>query len=99
MFYWIIPIVLWAAYFWLKQFRLRQKHKYFAIRSAKEIWQHALDERGQSLLLFMPVASALIVTLAYLKGGWGSALIATPGASIYAALVVVSERYPLAKYA
>jgi len=99
MIYVMVPIVLVTAYLWLKQFRLREQHRFYAVRSLKQIWQQALHERWSSIILFLPIGSILVVILGYIKGGWTWALITIPGMCVYAVLVIVSERYPLAEYA
>ena len=91
--------LLWCVYHWFRQFSLRRRYGFSAIRTLGQVWSAAKDQRFGSYVLLLPVVCFALMLLAYLPFGTTALPVSVACCLLLCVLVILAERYPLAAYA
>jgi len=99
-FAWLLGFsVLWFAFFWVRQFKLRRQLGFGAVRSLTQIWTAAREQRFNSYVLMLPFICCALILLGYLPFGIKGLAVSLSSCLLLCVLVMLSERFPLAAYA
>ena len=96
--YLLLASIVFAVFFWVRQFRLRRRWGFRAVRTPRDIWREALCQGENSYVLLLPVFCVCLMYIGYYCAGQSGLLLSLGPSMVCIVLVLLAERYPIAEY-